>query len=353
MANRPDIGNKEFTKLISPLTYKPNPTIIKKIDSKMFPLDMNRLYNYKPEYLASQEYQRCLSLFQKRNPGSSPDKALTRYAGVQKLITAAEKPHRAELQQIAIDTIREIYQVPDYVDMTAFIRPNLQMDTEQDQSQKPFLELSLEQKNQMRDEIQKRIILNGLVHGSSMHVWKSIYYLVTDKLDKINPELKELYDHYTSSVGLIIWMINPDAFQDAIDQGIQMTQGLNTLSFNREQGFGGNIESQGINFPVLLHEVNKGVIDWLISAGIPENFSEEELEYYYSKADSYENEVYHYLLSPTLWTDLLDTVKPKNEDVPKIISKLTQLSYTELVELFKLILDNKEEAKKQIEKWNL
>lgn len=353
MAKKPDIGNKEFTKLIEPLTYHPDKTIIRKLDSKMFSLDLNKVFNYKPEYLASQEFKRCLSLFERRNPHTSPDAAITRYAGVQKLIVKAEKEHLATLQNLAIETIREIYQVPDYVDMTAFIQPRLGMDTEQNHTPKPFLELSLEQKNEMRDEIQKRIILNGLCHGSSMHIWKTIFHLVSDKLDQLNPELKELYNHYTSCISILLWMLSPDDLQDAINEGLQLTQGMNTLSFNREQGFGGKIEAKGINFPTLLHELNKGVIDWLISAGIPKNYSEAELEYYYAKADSYENEIWHYLLSPTLWTDLLETAKLDNDQVPKLISRIVKLSYPEIVTLFRLMMDNKEEAKKQIDKWNL
>jgi len=353
MAKKPDIGAKEFSKLMQPLPYQPHQYITKKIDAKMFSLDLNKVYNYKPEYLAAQEYIRCLSLFQQRNPGQAPEKGLTRYAGVQKLITKAEQPNKTVLQKLAIETIREIYEVPDYIDMTAFIQPGLGMDTEQDHTPKPFLELTLEQKNQMRDEIQKRVILNGLCHGSSMHVWKGIHHLVSQKLDQINPELKELYDHYTSCMGIIMWMMSTDDFQDAINEGVQLTQGLNTLKFNKKKGYGGSIEAKAINFPTLLHELNKGVIDWIISSGIPGNFSEAELEYYYAKADSYENEVWHYLLSPTLWVDLLECARLENNQIPKLIRKLAQLSYTELVDLFRLMIDNKPEATKQIQSWQI
>jgi hypothetical protein len=319
----------------------------------MFPLDQNKVYNYKPEYLAAQEFKRCLSLFEKKNPKAKLNTAMTRFAGVQKLISNAEQPHRQKLQQLAVDTIKEIYQVPDYVDINARINPSLSLDTAQDAEPKVFLELSLEQKNQMRDEIQKRVILNGLVHGSSMHIWKSIHHLVSAEIKDINPQLPELYDYYTSCMSVLLWFVSPERLQDAIDQGIQMTQGYNKLQFNSEPGFGGKIEARGISFPTLIHEVNKGVLDWLISAGIPKKYSEAELEYYYAQADSYENEVYHYLLSPTLWVDLLETVKMDNHDIPKLIRKLSQLSYQDLVELFRLMMDNKEEAKKVIDQWKL
>lgn len=348
-----DIGNKEFTNLLAELKFAPNKTIIKRLDSKMFSLDLNKVYNYKPEHLAFKEYARCLSLFQQRNTGLKPSDALYRIGGIQKLIVEAETQHKAKLEQLAIDTIKDIYQVPDYVDMKGFIHPRLSLDTEQDDNPEPFLELTLEQKNSMRDEIQKRIILNGLVHGSSMHVWKGIYHLVAEELEQINPNLKELYDYYTSTIGMTIWELSPDMYQISINNGTMITQGFNKLQFDKKKGFGGQVQAQGINFPVLLHELNKGIMDWLISAGIPQNYTEEELRYYYSKADAYENEPWHYLLSPTLWVELLDAAKVSNETLPKLISKITKLNYSELVQLFRLIQDDKETAAKKIQGWNL
>lgn len=353
MAKKPDIGSKEFTKLIAHLPYKPNEFIIKRIDAKMFSLDFNKVFNYKPEYLATQEFTRCLSLFERRNPGLSPKEGLTRVAGVHALITKLEKPHTEALQQLAINTIKELYQVPDYIDLQAFIKPQLNLDTKQDDAPNPFLELSLEQKNKMRDEIQKRIILNGLVHGSAMHIWKGIYHLVSEELDKLDPELKELYDYYTSALGVSLWFTSPQQFQAMIESGQHTTQGFNQLQFNKEEGFGGKITANAINFPVLLHEINKGVLDWLISAGIPQEYTEEELTYYYSIADAYENEPWHYLLSPTLWVDLLTCANVESEEIPRIISKIVKLSYGEIVELFRLIIDNKEEATKKIKGWQL
>ncbi len=154
-------------------------------------------------------------------------------------------------------------------------------------------------------------------------------------------------------MGMAIWIMNPDLFQAEIENGTHITQGFNKLEFDRQKGFGGKVQSQGINFAVLLHELNKGIMDWLISAGIPQDYTADELRYYYSKADAYENEPWHYTLSPTLWAELLDAAQMTNEDIPKLISRLTKLSYLELVELFSLIQDNKELASNKIKRWNL
>lgn len=343
--------DKRFTDLLWNTPEKPSKHLMKCIDSKMFPLDQNKVYSHKPEILAFTEYNRCLSLYQKRNPGLPTTQALARLLGVTTMIAKLETAHQEKLVDLAVNTMRELYQVPDYVDIKGMISPRLDLDTEQDDNPIPFLELTLEQKNKMRDEIQKRIILNGLVHGSSIHIWKSIYYLVEPELNSLDPNLKELYDYYTSNIGIILWLISPAALSLMIEENTKITQGFNKLEFNRgEDEFGGKINAAGINFPVLIHEINKGIMDWLISRALPKGYTEAEMTYFMSKADAYENEPWHYLLSPSLWTGLLDSAQIDSKELPRLISRLTQFSYKDLADLFILIQDKPEEAKQKIKR---
>jgi len=52
MAKKPDIGSKEFSLLLESLNHAPHKVYVKRLDSKMFALDLNKVYNYKPERLA-------------------------------------------------------------------------------------------------------------------------------------------------------------------------------------------------------------------------------------------------------------------------------------------------------------
>lgn len=350
---KPDIGSKNFSKLLVSLEHKPNKNLIKLLDSKMFSLDMNPIFNYKTECLAFNEYSRCLSLFERKNPGLKPSEAMNRIAGVQSLIIKAEAPIKKELEALCISTIKDIYQIPDYIDLKSFINQRLDLDTEQDGDQTTFLNLTLEQKNAMRDSIRLRELHVGLIHGSSMNVWKGVFHLVSKELNKLNPILIELYDYYTSTIGIALWEINPDSFQAIIENETQITQGYSQVKSNREKGFGGTIEAKGINFPVLLHECNKGVVSYLFNGGIPSHYNEKELQYYYKIGDSYVNEPWHYLLSPSLWIELLEVAQLDNEDIPKLINKIVKLNLNDTVQLFHLIQDNKEIATKKIKEWNL
>ena len=354
MAKKSLLDSGRFSELIQECSVSPHKIIIKRMNGGMFPFDMNVVLNYKPHYLAAEEFKRCIATFKNRNSGIVDERSVvTRYAGILKLVKDEEVKHRKALEPLAIQTIKDLYQVPDYVNLQAIIRPGLHADTEQENNPSPFLELSLEEKNNMRDEIQKRIVLNSLVHGSSIHIWKSIHYLVDAELDAINGNLRHLYDHYTSSFSLMYWFLNPDSLEDAIENNIQMTQGINQLKFDRDQGFGGTIKAEAINFPTLLHELNKGVLDWIISSGIPKEYTPAQLKYYYAKADTYQYEIWHYLLGATLWNDLLKTASLDNSLIPKLLRKVSELNYQELTQFFKNILDNKPEAKDLIDSWNL
>lgn len=353
MTKKTDIGSKAFSDLLLPLPYRPSHNLVKRIDSKFFSLDNNPIFSYKPEQLAFQEYKRCLDLFQRRNPGLKPEEAIHRVGGVQKFITEAEAPIRKELEEICVSTLKEIYQVPDFINLKAFIQPRLDFDSSQETNPSPFLELSLEEKNQMREAIRLRECHVSLIHGSSMHSWKGIYHLASDEINKLNPSLMELYDYYTSIIGIALWHINPDTFQQEIENNTQMTQGYSEVQSNRQRGFGATIKAKGINFPTLIHECNKGLMSHLFHAGIPQNYNETQLDYFYSIADNIQNEPFHYLFGPTLWSGLLETAQVPNGKIPDLISNLVKLNFQQTVELFHLIQDNKEQAIKIIKKWNL
>ena len=354
MAKKVDIGDKAFTKAIEHLEFTPNKNIIKALDAKMFSLDANNVFSYRPEYLGAKEFESCCNLIERRLGNTTERDIRLKTSGLFNFISKQEAPIKEQLEKLAIDTIRNLYNVPEHVRLQAFIEKNIDLDTDQDDNPKPFLNLSLEQKNSMRDEIQKRVILNGLVHGSSMYIWKTVYYMVNEELNKLNPMLTQLYDEYTAAINFLFWTFNPVQAQSEIEAGSQMTQGFNKINFDQPGMPAANVLCKGINFPVLLHELNKGVMDYIICRGIPKHYSEEELRYYYSKADAYENEIWHYLLSPTLWNDLLETADVLPENLPRVIMQLSKLSYGALTDIFRAMMDqDKDKARIKLELWKV
>lgn len=355
------IREKRFSAEIKGMKHLPNRGITERIDSKIFSLDANRLYHYKPEVLAGDEYKRCLELFEKRLPNEfalpTPEAIVVlqqMQQARQSVMFNLEMKHHDELKEIAETTIRELFNIPEHINLISEIEisPELNIE-EQDDSPNKFLSLSEEDKIEMNNQIKKREVLNGLVQGCAMHIWKSAHYIIKDKIDNINPLLMSLYNEYTTAISWLIWQIDPDKFQKSIKNGNMITQGFNELKFYEEGEPECDIHCHAVNFPVLLHEITKGAMDYLICRGIPKYFNEEELKYYYAKADSYENEVYHYLLSPTLWVKLIESSDVDTQELPRLIANLSLLSYEELIEVMKAIIDDKDLGKLKLKKFKI
>lgn len=346
------IKEKKFSLLIEDLRHRPHNGIVSRLDSKQFSLDSNKVYHYKPEVLAGDEYKRCHELFERRLPSEfnlPTQEAFVRLQAQLGMIESAifnkEMKNIDALKEIAVDTIRSLFDIPEHVSLLPEIKMGLDMNSGQDDSENPILSLSDEEWRKMSEEIQKRIILNGLVHGSAMHIWKSAHYIIKDKIDVLDPMLMDLYNIYTTGIGWLIWQISPDDFQKMIDGGRQTTQGFNKLEFQEEGEPECDIHCHAVNFPVLLHEMTKGAIDYLMCHGIPRHYSEEQLKFYYAKADSYENEVWHYILSPTLWLKFVEAADVTTQDLPMAIARMTSLSYQELSDVMKACIDGKDLGK--------
>lgn len=325
------------------------------MNSKLFPLDGNRAYHYKPEVLASEEYKRCLELFERRLPneyalptGQAIRMTQERMQPASSIMFVKEMRNREELETIAVDVVRSLFDIPEHVKLIPDLMNQGDMDPDdQDDSPESFLSLSEERKKEMTGEIQKRIILNGLVHGSAMHIWKSSHYIIKERIDQVDDLLMKLYDEYTAAVSWLIWQMDPVEFERNL--GGQVL-GYNELSFQEDEC---DINCHATNFPVLLHELTKGAMDYLICRGIPQEYSVDELEYYYAKADDYNNEFWHYLMSPSIWAKLIEASGVDSQGLPAVIARLTQLTYEELTDVIRSCIDGKDLGKMKLNYFNI
>lgn len=353
------VRETKFTEALKGLSHLPNNSLVRRIDSKNFSLNANTVFRYKPDVLAYEEYKRCLSLFERKleEAASLPTSQaiFSMQMGMQNLMNVMmnkEMMNKDSLEQLAVEIVRDLFNIPEHITLLPDLKMGFDSTDEQDDSPEPVLSLSPEEQRKMRDEIQKRVILNGLVHGSAMHIWKSAHYIIKEKIDEIDPMLMMLYDTYTAAISWGMWQMEPDAALNSIEeQGL--TQGKNELKFEEAGEAECDIECSGINFPVLLHEVTKGAMDYLICHGIPQEYSEDELTYYYAKADAYENEYWHYLLSPSLWVSFIEAAKLSTQEVPLAIARLTELSYQELSSVMTGCIDGAEEGNKKLKEFKI
>ena len=350
--------NKEnkFAKAVSKLKHKPNAETIRAIDSKTFSLSENNVLGYKPEVLALREYESCLQLLERRVPQAYSSDTRGAIMNIQMLmmpiilkISMEEIKHKDELEKIAVDTVRDMFNIPEHININPEITPGFSGVDEQNDSPEEILSLSADRQKEIEEQIEKRVILNSLVHGCAMHVWKSAHYIIKDKVDALNPRLMELYNIYTASTSWSLWQISPSMAMALIeDEGV--TQGKNELKFEDD---GCDIDAEGINFPVLLHEISKGAIDYLTSHGIPDDFTEAELVYYYAKADRYQDEHWHYLLSPSVWISLIEAADVNSQELPEVIMGLAKLDLANLSLVMKGCIDGPGEGREKLKEFKI
>jgi hypothetical protein len=310
-----------------------------------FPLASNPVYSDQQLFLAASEYSRVDDMLQRKlqvmyqQPSISFQEIFMKYQQLSSMIIRREKPLREQLENLAIEIIRTIFSPPAHLNLKAMISSRLNMDVSPD-DQKPSMmpDLSPERLKYLNEQVQRRIILNGLVQGSAMHIWKSSHYIVNEKLSQLSPALMPLYDEYISLTNFSLWQVPVSLVSQQLEEGQGfMTQGQCKLDFH--SGKDVILEIKATNFPVMLHELTKGIVDYLICHAIPEDLTEEELDYYYAKADSYPNEIWHYFLSPSVWNSFVQAQGCRTDELPRRIYQLCQMGYPELVETFKGYID--------------
>lgn len=322
---------KNFRENLDNTRHYPDREIVYKLDNNEHPFFDNNFFSTNPSALAADEFNRCVELCERRCPeGGDAMSAMM----LMNEISLMEYSSKEELQQLAIDLVKKMYNVPDYINLNALLEqkniPNDSDDSYDDEENDEDVEvISDERKNELYKFIQKRRILNSIVHGCAIHQWTSAYYLVAEELNEINPELLSKYNTVSALVNYLNWMFY---FEPMFEMGqVPMTQGLNEVSVSEQK-----IDAYAINFPVLIHELSKGVIDYITIAGVPnlenDGVTPKELQYIYDEADKYSQEQWHYFFGPTLWRALLSTASVGSEELIPIIRKMSEMNYEELSE---------------------
>ena len=322
---------RNFQENLDNTNHLPDREILYKLNNNEHPFNNNTFFSHNPSALAADEFKRCVELFERRC--QEGENLMTAMMLMQEIMLT-EEPNKEELQELAISLVRNMYNVPDSIDLKAFLEAknnpqDLDGEGVDDEEEDDNLEISNERKLELIPFIEKRRILNSLVHGCAIHQWTSAYYLVQDELNKINPELLSKYNKIAALVNYFNWMIY---FEPMFDMGqMPITQGVNKVSVSEQK-----IDAYAINFPVLIHELSKGVIDYITTAGVPnledDGVNSQELKYIYEEADKYSHEQWHYFFGPTLWRALLNTANVGSEDLIPIIRKMSDMNYEDLSE---------------------
>lgn len=187
-----------------------------------------------------------------------------------------------------------------------------------------------------RKQINKRLTLNSLIHGSAVHAMFSIHHAVNQEIARINPELLDLYTKISASSHHMYWLMDIGMMMQMIGGAVGST---NVVYDEDDQPV---VKARGVNFPVLVQELMKGVAELISHHGLS-NLTPEEVSATLQHADAIDHEPYLIQAGPELWRKFLK-VKPRDIPQAEMFQALSMQEPDDLHKIMTAVIENPEEA---------
>jgi hypothetical protein len=148
--------------------------------------------------------------------------------------------------------------------------------------------------------IAKRRLINSLIMGAAEY-YSSMKSLYIEDLNKLNPELSDLYDKIMTINSYLNFITKEEITDDKPKQGsfVEVHVGFN--------GKKSTINAQGIIFPLMLHDAIKGFFELFSVYGLPTD--PEKAKHIVSKADFLLAEPWDMRFGVQLWKMIFDKME--------------------------------------------
>ena len=287
--------------------------------------------------------------------------------GATQRILQLESQHKQELEELAVKIVREEMAIPpDALQFDAKIVGMGEIDTSgmqaqsQEQQQQQQQQLTPEQQMDAEEEAmeefekfdiekQKRRFLNQLIQGASKK-GHYMFHLVEEELNNISPDLINLYGVMMSINDLVYWIM-PDQTTMMMAASGQSIAGKEEIDPDTDPP---TIKARGITFPVLVHELVKGVMELLATQGLPDDpgMAQRVID----SEDTLVAEVWDLRLGPVIWEKFRESY-PQDllQDDKRVIqnylfSEFANMEAKEMFALAKKILSGSDEGKEELER---
>jgi hypothetical protein len=243
-------------------------------------------------------------------------------------VAQIERGHEQELEQAAVNLVlglpefsaaRQAYEAGD-IRIRAELTPNInlqraQLDAEDTTEREDLKVAQIAQELDL--EVQKRRMVNMMIQGNAMNKMQA-YHLAQEQIDGIDPRLMNLYGVLTS-VGEFGYWIFPE---DMMKQGMGAGSGAGGAAHvNRGEDGVPEIVAQGITFPMLVHELVKGLMEYV---SYDEDMDADTRAHVSGQADTLDNEMMDIKLGPAAWQSIVGQIDDQ-ELIPYVYDHLVHL----------------------------
>jgi hypothetical protein len=289
---------------------------------------------------------------------------------VQK-VKQIESNNEGYLEQLAVDLVKQEMSIPDdafqydveltsmpgQIDMSGMKTDTEELDDEDvveqfgvsEDEAEDDLENFMAAFEKFDLEKAKRRFINSLIQGASKK-GHYMFHLVDEELNNINPELLNLYGVLMSVNDLLYWILPDQMVMNAAQSG----QGMEGKEEVDETTDPPTIRAKGLFFPILVHELVKGVYEVMGTQGLPDDPKSAEMVM--SQTDTLPYEIWDLRLGPVIWEKFTQAYPEKlyEDDMREIqnylFSRFSALTTEEFFEVAKMILSGSEEGKQIVSK---
>lgn len=282
-------------------------------------------------------------------------------------IVMMQSQHKEYLENLAVDLVKKELGIPegqlqfDVELVGGGMNASQGMQTQPQQPDEEDVEEAFKEGEEHQEEMEdfmdamekfnlekaKRRMINSLVQGAAFK-GGHMYVLVSDEINRLNPSLLNLYGVTQSLMEHLYWLY-PDMEGMAGSGGGQLGQSESDPETDPP-----TIKAKALTFPLLVHEIVKGVYSLYGDQGLPNDPVQRSMVV--GAEDSLPSEVWDSRLGPVFWEKFRDAWPDKlYEDDQRhlqqyLFMRLSQLDARQFINLANAILADKPEAKQVIDR---
>lgn len=292
--------------------------------------------------------------------------------GASNRILQIQSSHKEYLENLAIDLVKKETGITDQVNFEAdLVNPgeiskqgmsSKPEEYDEDEIEKQFGGEEDEEEDFQDDfmsfmnsmenfnaETAKRRILNALIQGGAKK-GHYMYQLVVPELDRLNPDLVRLYGVIMSYADYLYWIMPNQQMLNMAGSG----EGMMGKEEVDETTDPPTVRAQATWFPLLIHELLKGVNDLVMTQGLPDDPRSAEMVM--GVADTLPDEIWDMRVGPIIYEKLVNSYPDELFDEDKKIiqfylkSRIASLSTDEFFKTMKEILAETPKGKQIVDK---
>jgi hypothetical protein len=214
-----------------------------------------------------------------------------------------EAKHKKDLEKLAEKMIREEFDMSeDVVEIHAELTSEINMVGTKKNPKPMAVEVEFVNHDEMvgaNEEVYKRRFMNAMIQGAAKKT-NHMYHMVDDELTNLDPRLPNKYSKMMSAADYMYYII-PE-----MDNGVN--GGVVRVQFPTQSNPKAVIYAQAMVFPVLIHELVKGVMELISAHGLPKD--KRIGEYVINKADFLAAEPWDMRLGPAIWSKFTSMIDP-------------------------------------------